>query len=117
MIFRRLQWVGAVVALLLALLLLAADAGEYSGWSRAGLVALGRGVIPLLVVAGLNFAALDGRRAVSLTALIANLVFLGISLRMASAGAPPFVWIAIGSALLLVIASGGRLLSPKATPP
>jgi len=117
MILRRLQRLGVVITLLLALLLLGAEAGEYPGWSRAGLLALGRGVMPLLVVAGLNFAALDGRRTVRLLALVANMVFLGIALRMARAGAPPFVWLAIGAAVLLVIASAGRVLRADAMPP
>ena len=117
MILRGLQRVGVVIALLLALLLLVADAGEYPGRSRAGLLALGRGVIPLLVLAGLNYAALDGRRAVRLLAVVGNLIFLGIALRMASAGAPPFVWLAIGAAMLLVIASVGRVLRTDAMPP
>ncbi len=109
MSWRLLQRVGAVLALALALIVLASDAGEYPGLSRAGLRALSRGVLPLAVVAGLNLAALDERRPALHLALAANIVFLGWMLRFARAGAPPFVWMSIAVAALLVIAAGMRL--------
>jgi hypothetical protein len=117
MILHRLQRIGVIVVLVLAALLLGADSGEYPGWSRAGIVALGRGVVPLLVVAGLNFAAFGGGRTVRVLALATNLVFLGVALRMVRIGAPPFVWMATGAAVLLVVASGGRVLRADAAPP
>ena len=107
--WRLLQRIAAVLAMLLAALLLGADAGEYPALSRAGLRALGRGVLPLLVVASLNLAALDGRRVLRALALVANLLFLGAVLRLVQAGAPPFVWISLAIGVLLVLSSSMRV--------
>ena len=79
-----------VLCLALAALLLAADAGEYPGWSRAGVRALARGVLPLLLVAALNLRALGAGRGWRLGALAANVALLVAALRLVRPGAPPF---------------------------
>ena len=111
MTFRLLQRIGVVLTLVLAALLLGADAPEYPGMTQAGMRALSRGVLPLVIVAGFNFAALDARRAIRVLALIVNVAFLGAMTRIAGAGAPPFVWMGIAVAALLVTASAGRVHS------
>ena len=110
MSWRMLQRIGAVLALLLAALLLGADAGEYPGLSRAGIRALARGILPLLLVAGFNLAALDGRKAVRVLALVLNIAFLIAVARMLGSGAPPFVWMALAVATVLVISSGRSVM-------
>ena len=109
MMWRVLQRVGAVLALVLALLVLGADSGEYPALTLAGVRALIRDLSPLLVVAGLNLAALDGRRLVQLFACIANIFYLGSVLTLARKGAPPFVWMSFVVAAILTISSGMRI--------
>ena len=109
MSFPLLQRIGVVLTLLLAALMLGADAGEYPGMTRAGMRALSRGAVPLVVVAGLNFLAIRGRRPVRVLAFAINVVFLAAMLRMSRSGAPPFVWIGTAVAALLVAASSEGL--------
>ena len=109
MSWRLLQRIGVVLTLVLAVLLLGSESAEYPALSAAGLRALARGVLPLLVVAVCNLAALEGRRAVRVLALVLNFVFLGSVLTLARPGAPPFVWMSLVVATLLLIASGMRV--------
>ena len=114
--FRLLLRVAAVLCLLLAALLLSADAGEYPGLSRAGLRALARGALPLLLVAALNLRLLAPtrpRRGWRWAALGGNLLLLGAALRaLVPGGAPPFFWMLAVVALLLTIGVAGTWRAP-----
>ena len=106
---RRLHQAGIVLTLLLALILIVADAGEYPGFSRAAVRAFSRGALPLLVIAGVNLWALRESSLLWIVALSANAVFLGSVLRMLTSHAPPFFWLAGIVAALLVLCSAARL--------
>ena len=103
----------SVLCLLLAALLLAADAREYPGFSRAGLRALARGALPLLAIGVLSLRAVGDGRGWRVAALAANLLLLGAALRGVRGGAPPFFWMLLGVAVLLVVGSVGTLASPS----
>jgi hypothetical protein len=106
--------VGSVLCLLLAALLLVVDAREYPGFTSAGLRALARGALPLLAVGVLSLRALGGGRGWRIAAVVASLILLGAALRGVRGGAPPFFWLLLGVALLLVAGSVGVLLTPPA---
>jgi hypothetical protein len=110
---RFLLRLAAVLCLLLAALLLGADAGEYPGHSRAGVRALVRGPVPLLLVAALNLRALDAAarwRGWRWTAFGGDLVLLGTTLRLLGrGGAPPSAWLLAAVALLLTAGAAGLL--------
>lgn len=108
--FRLLLRAASVLCLLLAALLLAVDAREYPGFTRAGARALARGALPLLVVGVLNLRALGAGRGWRIAALVANLLLLAAALRGVGGGAPPFFWMLLAVALLLVAGSAGVLL-------
>lgn len=97
------------ILLLLALLalMLAADSAEYRALSRAGVRVFTRGVLPLGLVAALNFHALDAGRGWRLAALGANVAVLAAGVRLLQPGAPPFVAIlcTVGTVLVLAMAA------------
>lgn len=100
---------GAVMVLALAAILLAVDAGEYPGFSRAGLLALFRGALPLLAIGTINLYPLRAGRIARLCAVVANLVLLYVALTRVYRGAPPFFWMVVGVALMLFLSSAGLL--------
>src|SRR5690348_15326207 len=108
----RLLRASSVLSLLLAALLLAVDAREYPGLTRAALRALSLGALPLFAVGVLNLGALDAGRRWRLVALLADLTLLAVALRDVGRGAPPFFWMRLGVAALLVAGVAGLLLSP-----
>ena len=99
------QRLAAVLCLALAALHLAADAGEYPGWSRAGLRALAHGALPLLVVGVVNLRAVGAGPRWRAAALACNVALLVVAVGGVRAGAPPFVWLLLGVSVLLVAAS------------
>src|SRR4051794_15663350 len=92
----------AVLCLLLAALLLAVDAREYPGLTWAGVRALSYGALPLLAVGVLNLRALDAGRSWRLAALVADVILLAVALHDVGRGAPPFFWMRLAAAALLV---------------
>jgi hypothetical protein len=111
---RWLLRTASVLCLLLAALLLVVDAREYPGFTSAGLRALARGALPLLAVGVLTLRALGGGRGWRVAAVVASLILLGAALRGVRGGAPPFFWLLLGVAILLVAGSVGVLLTPPA---
>ena len=105
----RFYRTGIALCLVLAALLLAVDAREYPGVSRAGLRALAGGVLPLLIVAVLNLRALGARRRTQWLAMAASVLLLAAALWRLRAGAPLFFWLVSGAAAWLVV-GGGALL-------
>jgi hypothetical protein len=99
----------AVLVLALAAILLAADAAEYPGLSRAGLRALGQGALPLLVIGAVNLYALQAGRIARWCAAGANVLLLYVALTRVHRGAPPFFWMLVGVALVLVLSSASLL--------
>ena len=112
--------VGAVFCLLIAAVVVGAGAGEYPGLTRAGLRFAATEILPLVAVAVLNLAALDGlphgapaARWLRWIALVASVALLADALPHARRGAPPVVWATVASAALLVVASVGRALTRR----
>lgn len=103
--------VAVVLCLVLAALLLLVDAQEYPGHSRAAFRALGRGALPLLLVAGLNLLALERRRGAWWrgAALAVNVALLALALRLLRSGAPLGFWLLSAVATLLVVSSAAWL--------
>ena len=100
---------GAVLLLALAALLLGIDAGEYPGLSRAGLRALAQGALPLLVAGAINLQALRAGRIWRWCAITVNILLLAVALNHVRRGSPPFFWMLLGAACLLVLGSAGLI--------
>ena len=100
---------GTVLLLALAALLLGIDAGEYPGLSRAGLRALAQGALPLLVAGLINLRALRAGRGWRWLAVAVNILLLSVALNHVRRGAPPFFWMLLGVACLLVLGSIGLI--------
>jgi hypothetical protein len=107
--------VGVVHCLLVAAIVLGANAGEYPGLTRAAFRHGAREVLPLVGVAVLNLVALDStlfraglRRFVAPTI---NLILLACALTRLRFGAPPLAFALGASALLLAIGSFGAALA------
>lgn len=102
-----------VLCLLAAAVLLAADAQEYPGWSRAGIRALLRNIVPLAGVAVLNLHLLDRPsppRIRFLAVMAADILLLVIAVRMLlPSGGPPLPWMLAATALLLLLGAFGVL--------
>jgi hypothetical protein len=120
LLFRVLVRVGAVLCLLIAAVVVGAGAGEYPGLTRAGLRFATTEILPLVVVAVANLAALDGPRVGTTAARwlhwiapAANVALLADALPDARRGAPPVVWATIASAAVLVVASVGWALTRR----
>jgi hypothetical protein len=109
--FRVILRIGAVCCLLTSVLILAADAGEYPGWSRAGMRALVAGALPLLGLGVLNLLALDAvppghlRRLLTVLAVAGNSLLLRSGLQLLPPGGPPLGWILTSVAILLLVGS------------
>jgi hypothetical protein len=101
--------VATVLLLALAALLIGADAGEYPGYSCAGLRALAHGALPLLAIGTINLYAVRAGRIARSCAVAANLVLLYVALTLVHREAPPFFWMLVGAAFLLVLSSAGLL--------
>jgi hypothetical protein len=110
-VWRRLLQTASILCLLLAALLLAVDAREYPGLTRAGVRALSYGALPLLAVGVVNLIALNAGRRWRLAALAADAILLAVSLRDVAHGAPPYFWMRLAVAALLVAGVAGALLS------
>jgi peptidoglycan/LPS O-acetylase OafA/YrhL len=109
----RILWrVGIVMCLALAALLLAVDASEYPGYSRPALRALLFGAVPLLVAGAVNLRALGAVRGWRGAALACNVALVAVALPMARGGGPPFPWLLLGTAVLLVACSVLSLRTP-----
>jgi hypothetical protein len=105
--FAPLLRAAAVLCLLLAALLLGADASEYPGLSRAGLRALVQGAVPLLGIGLLNLRAVGAGPPARRLALGADLLLLAWAAAHVGPGYPPFAWMRLAVAMLLVLAAGG----------
>ena len=115
--FRAVLRVAGVLCLLLAALLLGADASEYPGLTRAGVRALARGALPLLVVGVVAVRAVESGRGWRLAAAGGGLLMLGEALRVLPGGAPPLFWMLAGAAALLLVGSVGVLVTRESLQP
>ena len=109
-----------MLCLLIAAVVVGAGAGEYPGLTRAGLAFAATEILPLVAVAIVNLAALDGPRPGTTAArwlrglaAAASVALLVDALPDARRGAPPVVWATVVSAALLVVASAGWALSKR----
>jgi len=117
-LFRLLARVSAVLCLLLAALLLGADAGEYPGYSVPAMRALVTGTLRLVLPGMLNLAAAGATtpgsaRWLAVAATAANLSLLAWALGHAGVGAPPFFLALPVVAVLLTVASVGLAISTR----
>ena len=114
---------GIVCCLLLAAVVLAADAGEYPAFTRAGMRALVRGSLPLLAIAALHLVALDtpawlrppARRAALGCALTIDVFIALAAARTIRRGAPPMVGLTLAVAIVLAVGVTLLLRTPGRT--
>ena len=108
---------GAVLALLYAALVLAAESGEYPALSRPGLGALAEEVLPAAGAAVLTLAALEAPPPTSRwwwwLALAASVALLAQALPNARPGSPPAPFLLAGVAALLAVANGAVLVTAR----
>jgi hypothetical protein len=109
----RVLWrAGIVLCLALAALLLAVDASEYPGFSRPGLRALLFGALPLLVVGAVNLGALSAGRGWRGAAIAGDVALLAVAVPLVRRGGPPFPWLLLVTAVLLVACSAASFHAP-----
>jgi hypothetical protein len=114
----RLVWViriATAVLLGLAAILLASDAHEYPGYTRAAMRSLVAGTLPLYFAGLLNLLAVDGTARFRWAALVADIFLLAFVLTHLRGGAAPLFWMLGAVSALLTCALSTLIVRERST--